>query len=57
LFDKRNLPDINAAGYDIGFTYTASDYEISKLKLNFIDPANRKKNLTALCVGELTVKQ
>jgi hypothetical protein len=57
LFDKRNLSDINAAGYNIGFTYTADDYEISKLKINFINPTTRKKNLTALCVGELAVKQ
>ena len=57
LFDKRNLEDINAAGYNIGFTYSCDDYEISKLKLNFISPETRKKNLTQLCIGELTVKQ
>jgi 4-amino-4-deoxy-L-arabinose transferase-like glycosyltransferase len=57
LFDKRNMKEINEAGYNIGYTYTTDDYEISKLQINFIDPATRKKNLSALFIGELTVKQ
>ena len=57
LFDKRNLEDINKAGYRIGSSYSALDYEVSKLDLEFVDPSTRDKNLTELFVGEITGKQ
>jgi 4-amino-4-deoxy-L-arabinose transferase-like glycosyltransferase len=57
LFDKRNLEDIKKAGYRIGSSYSAVDYEVSKLDLKFVDPSTRDKNLTELFVGEITVKQ
>jgi 4-amino-4-deoxy-L-arabinose transferase-like glycosyltransferase len=57
LFDKRNLEDIQQAGYKIGQTYSVVDYEVSKLDLKFVNPATREKNLTELVVGEITGKQ
>ena len=57
LFDKRNLEDINKAGYRIGLSYSAVDFEVSKLDLGFVNPSTRDKNLTELFVGEITVKQ
>jgi 4-amino-4-deoxy-L-arabinose transferase-like glycosyltransferase len=57
LFDKRNLEDIKNAGYKIGSSYSASDYEVSKLDLKFVNPSTRDKNLTELFVGEITGKQ
>jgi len=57
LFDKRNLDDIRRAGYKINLSYSAVDFEVSRLTLKFVDPATRNKNLKELIVGEITGKQ
>jgi 4-amino-4-deoxy-L-arabinose transferase-like glycosyltransferase len=57
LFDSRNMNEIKQAGYKIGAVYSAPDYEITKLNLKFINPATRKKFLTELVIGEITVTQ
>jgi len=57
LFDRRNLQEIQQAGYKIGLIYSTADYEISRLDLKFVNPETRQKNLTELCAGEITGKQ
>jgi len=56
LFDKYNLTDIEQAGYKIGHVDSVQDYEITRLKLKFINPATRKDELTEMVVGEITGK-
>ena len=57
LYDKRNIEDIKHAGYSIGLSYSAVDYEVSRLDLKFVNPSTREKNLTELFIGEITGKQ
>ena len=53
LFDKRDSAEISLAGYKIGLTYRAVDFEITKLDVKFMNPATRNKHLTQLAVGEI----
>jgi hypothetical protein len=57
LFDIRDLPSIRQAGYNIGFNYSARDYEITKLNFRFINPSTRDKTITQIVVAEITGKQ
>jgi len=56
LFDKHNLADIEQAGYRISHVDSVQDYEITRLKLKFINPATRKEELTEMVIGEITGK-
>jgi len=54
LFDARNLQDIKKAGYEIGLTYSAVDYGVSRLDLKFLNPGTREKELSELVIGEIS---
>jgi hypothetical protein len=54
LFDKHMLVDIEQAGYKIGHVDSVQDYEITRLKLKFLNPATRKDELTEMVIGEIT---
>jgi hypothetical protein len=56
LFDARNLQEIKKAGYEIGLTYRAVDYGVSRLDLKFLNPGTREKELSELVIGELSRK-
>ena len=50
----RNLQDIKKAGYEIGLTYSAVDYGVSRLDLKFLNPGTREKELSELVIGEIS---
>jgi 4-amino-4-deoxy-L-arabinose transferase-like glycosyltransferase len=57
LFDIRDLPNIRKAGYEIGFNYSAHDYEITKLNFKFLNPSTRDSTLTQMVIAEITGKE
>lgn len=57
LYDIHEEKNIRDAGYTIGTRYEVPDFEITKLNIKFINPSSRKKNITAMVIGEITGKQ
>lgn len=48
LTDPERIPEIKQQGYPILETITERDYEITRLKLNFLNPATRSQHLDQL---------
>jgi lysylphosphatidylglycerol synthetase-like protein (DUF2156 family) len=56
LVDIRNLEDVKRAGYHLGQSYSALDYEITRLDIRFVNPARREKECTKMMLIELSGK-
>lgn len=53
LADSRSLQEIKEAGYILGKSILAKDYEITRLKLKFINPATRDKQLLQMVLVQV----
>jgi 4-amino-4-deoxy-L-arabinose transferase-like glycosyltransferase len=57
LTDIRSLDEINGQGYLLGKSYSALDYEITRLDFKFINPAKREQQCTRLMLVVLLGKK
>jgi len=57
LFDIRDLSSIREAGYIIGFSYGARDYEVTKLDFKFVNPSTRDQTVTRMVLAEIIGKE
>jgi 4-amino-4-deoxy-L-arabinose transferase-like glycosyltransferase len=57
LFDVRDLSSIREAGYEIGFSYSTRDYEITKLDFRFVNPSTRDQSVTRIVLAEIIGKE
>jgi hypothetical protein len=53
IYERSQQAEIDSAGFVLGKTFVAQDYEITRLKKNFIDPATRKKTLDEMVMAEV----
>lgn len=53
IYNKSQQVEIDSASFLFGRTFSVADYEITKLKKNFIDPATRKTTLDTMYMAEL----
>lgn len=56
LADRRNLAEIRAEGYLLGKSFSANDYEITKLDIKFINPARRPEEVSQMVLVEVLAK-
>ena len=45
IYQRPQQAEIDSAGFVLGKTFSVPDYEITRLKQNFIDPKTRKETL------------
>lgn len=53
IYMKEQQPQIDSAGFVLGKIFSAPDYEITRLKKNFINPSTRKETLTEMRMAEV----
>ena len=53
IFDKSQQSAIESAGLLLGQQFSVADYEITRLKKKFLDPATRKETLTEMRLTEV----
>ena len=56
VFDKKNIPELEAKGYLFGKEFSHVDYSITQLSLNFLNPAQRKELSSELILAEVLSK-
>jgi len=56
IYEKSQQAEIDSAGFVFGKTFSVPDYEITKLKKKFIDPATRNQVLNAMVMAEVVKK-
>jgi len=56
IYNKSQQAEIDSAGLVFGKTFSVPDYEITRLKKSFIDPATRKETLDEMVMAEVTGK-
>jgi 4-amino-4-deoxy-L-arabinose transferase-like glycosyltransferase len=54
LYMLNNEEEIKNAGYKLKPQYSATDYEITKLDIKFINPAKREKECTKMILAEIS---
>ena len=54
LYMLDNEEEIKNAGYKLKPQYSATDYEITRLGIKFINPAKREKECTKMILAEIT---
>jgi 4-amino-4-deoxy-L-arabinose transferase-like glycosyltransferase len=57
VYSKSLQPQIDSAGFVFGKTFSVPDYEITRLKKNFLDPATRKETLDEMIMAEVISKK
>jgi len=56
VFDTSQLGVIDSAGLSLGKQFVVDDYEVTRLKKKFLDPATRKETLTKMVIAEIEKK-
>lgn len=56
IYEKSQQPQVDSAGFVFGKAFSVQDYEITRLKKNFIDPATRKQTLDSMIMVEVVGK-
>jgi 4-amino-4-deoxy-L-arabinose transferase-like glycosyltransferase len=54
IYEKSQQQQIDSVGFVFGKIFSVPDYEITRLKKNFIDPATRKQTLDSMIMAEVT---
>lgn len=57
IFQKSQQAQIDSAGFVFGKNFSVSDYEITRLKKRFVDPATRKETLDEMVMAEVAGKK
>jgi hypothetical protein len=53
IYERSQQSQIDSLGLVFGKTFSVPDYEITRLKKDFIDPATRQKTLDAMLMVEV----
>jgi len=53
IYQRPQQPEVDSLGLLFGKTFTVRDYEITRLKKSFIDPATRKETLDEIVMAEV----
>jgi hypothetical protein len=56
IYERSQQTEIDSLGLDLGKTFSVPDYEITRLKKSFIDPATRKETLDKMVMTEVLGK-
>ena len=54
---KSQQAEIDSLGLQLGKTFSVPDYEITRLKKSFVDPATRKGTLDEMIMAEVIDKK
>jgi hypothetical protein len=57
IYESSQQAEIDSLGLELGKTFSVRDYEITRLKKDFIDPATRKKTLNSMVMAEVEGKR
>ena len=57
IYNKSQQAEIDSAGVVFGRIFSVPDYEITRLKKRFVDPATRKETLDTMYLAELVGKK
>jgi 4-amino-4-deoxy-L-arabinose transferase-like glycosyltransferase len=53
IYQKSQRPEVDSGGFFLGRSFSVPDYEITRLKKKFIDPATRKETLDTMIMTEV----
>jgi len=53
IYEKSQQAEIDSLGLQLGKTFSVPDYEITRLKKSFVDPATRKGTLDEMIMAEV----
>jgi len=53
VYEKSQQVEIDSLGLKLGKTFSVPDYEITRLKKSFVDPASRKETLDSMIMIEV----
>lgn len=57
IYEKSQQAEIDSLGLELGKTFSVQDYEITRLKNKFVDPATRKETLGEMVMAEVVGKK
>jgi len=57
IYEKSQQPEVDSLGLQLGKTFSVPDYEITRLKKSFVDPATRKGTLDEMIMAEVVEKK
>jgi len=57
IYERSQQAEIDSLGLLLGKAFSVPDYEITRLKKGFIDPATRKETLDEMIMAEVIGKQ
>jgi len=57
IYEKSQQAEIDSLGFQLGKTFSVPDYEITRLKKSFVDPATRKETLDEMIMIEVVGKK
>jgi len=57
IYERSQQPEIDSSGFLFGKTVSVPDYEITRLKKDFIDPLTRKQTLDSMIMAEVIGKK
>jgi len=57
IYERSQQAEVDSLGLEIGKTFSVQDYEITRLKKSFINPATRKETLDSMIMTEIISKK
>ena len=57
IYERSQQAEIDSLGLELGKTFSVQDYEITRLKNKFVDPATRKETLDEMVMAEVIGKK
>ena len=57
IYERSQQAEIDSLGLELGKIFSVQDYEITRLKKSFIDPATRKETLDEMIMAEVISKK
>ena len=57
IYARSQQAEIDSAGFVLGQTFSVRDYEITRLKKEFVDPLTRKETLDGIIMAEVAGKK
>jgi 4-amino-4-deoxy-L-arabinose transferase-like glycosyltransferase len=57
IFQQSQRAELDSAGFVLGKQFSVPDYEITRLKKRFVDPATRKEALDAMVMAKVAEKK
>jgi hypothetical protein len=57
IYERSQQSEIDSLGVQLGKTFSVPDYEITRLKKSFVDPATRKGTLDEMIMAEVIEKK